>query len=214
MRGTWTKTALLLTALALPATMLPAQPTNQKAPESAVQCAPGGKGHFGKLDLSAEQRKQLRSLKMDARDQAAVIRHDQSLTREQKAARLRELRKSTREQSKAVLTPEQREQVKSRRMGRHGRMAEELGLTPDQRSKVKDAVRSGRLQRRAILQDSSLTNDRKLAELKRIRKSTRTQLASILTPEQMEQWQQMRQHRGHRGHGRHRGHRHPGLEMR
>jgi len=200
--------ALLVTALALPATMLPAQPTGQTAPKSASQCAPEAKGHFGKLQLTAEQKKQLRAIRMEARDRAAIIRHDQNLSLEQKAAKLRELRKSTREQRMAVLTPEQREQMKAMRAGRRGQMAKELGLTPDQRSKVKETVQSARQQRKSVLNDGSLSEEQKLAQLKQIRVSTKTQLASILTPEQLDKWQQMRQHRGHRGHG------HQGMDMR
>jgi len=208
MRGNWMTRALLVTALALPATMLPAQPTGQTAPKSASQCAPEAKGHFGKLQLTVEQKKQLRAIRTDARDRAAIIRHDQNLTMEQKAAKLRELRKSTREQRKGVFTPEQREQMKAMRAGRRGRMANELGLTTEQRSKVKETVQSARQQRKSVLNDSSLSDEQKLAQLKQIRISTKTQLASILTPEQLDKWQQMRQHRGHRGYGHH------GTEMR
>jgi protein CpxP len=203
MRGNWTKIALLFTALTLPATILPAQQAAQKAPEKAMQCAPGGKGHYGNLQLTPGQKKQLRELRMETRDRAAIIRSDKTLTQEQKAAKLRELRRSSREKRQAVLTPEQREQVKQMRASRRGQMAKELGLTPEQQGKLRETMKAGRQQRRAVLQNSSLTDNQKLAQLKQIRQATRTQMASILTPEQLAKWQQMRQHHGHGPHGPH-----------
>lgn len=198
MHGRWTKSALLLMALTLPVTVLSAQQRSQPAEQAAAQTAPAANASATRPQLTVAQKRQIRYLRRTARDQAAIIRHDRSLTPEQKARRLRELRASTREKVKAVLTPEQREQIKQMRAARRHRMAEELGLTAEQRGKLRQLARSTRHQRRSVLNDGSLTNDQKLAKLRQIRQLAKTQLASILTPEQMAKMRQMRRQRGHR----------------
>jgi Spy/CpxP family protein refolding chaperone len=198
MRGRWTKNALLLMALTLPVIALPAQQVNQPPAEPAAQSAPAAQAPAGRPQLSLEQKKQLRKLRFDARDQAAVIRHDPALTPEQKAQKLQELRLQTREQMRAVLTPEQQAQFEEMRATRRQRMADELGLTQDQRSKLKDLKQSVRQQRQSVLNDSSLSNAQKRAQLKQIRQSAKSQLATILTPDQLAKMQQMRRERGHR----------------
>ncbi len=64
-----------------------------------------------------------------ARDQAAIIRNDQTLTAEQKQAKLKALRASTREQMKSVLTPEQQKAFADRRAAAKANFAAKLGLT-------------------------------------------------------------------------------------
>jgi len=192
MRASWRKNALLLMALTLPVTALPAQQVNQA--ELAAQAADAV---AGRPQISPEQRQQMRELRRGARDQAAIIRHDQTLSPEQKEQKLHELRATTREKMKAVLTPEQQAQIKQMRASRRERVADKLGLTQDQRGKLKELAKSTRAQRRSVLNDSSLSNDQKRAQLAQIRESAKVQRASILTPEQLAQMQQMRRHGRH-----------------
>jgi Spy/CpxP family protein refolding chaperone len=150
------------------------------------------------VQLSAEQKQQLHELRATARDQAAIIRNDQSLTEAQRQAKLKELRANTRQQMKSVFTPEQQQAFAARRSAHQSAMASKLGLTADQQSKMKELFQSARQQRQQVLANSGLTNEQKAAQLAQLRQSNKSQMATILSPEQMQQWQQMREHRGHK----------------
>jgi len=195
------KNTVLLLGMTLAGTALLAQQTTPEAAPATSQAAvaPGATGTTGALQLTVEQKKQMRELHLSARDQAAIIRHDQSLTADQKLAKLKALRASTREQMKAVLTPAQQTVMADRRAARQAKVAAKLGLTPDQQSKLKELFVSNRQQRQAVLANASLSNEQKLTQLSEIRATNKAQLSSILTPEQLAQFRQMR--RAHR-HGR------------
>jgi Spy/CpxP family protein refolding chaperone len=202
MHGTWMKNTVLLLGMTLAGTALLAQQTTPDATSPATSqatVAPGAASKTGALQLTVEQKKQFHELRRSARDQAAIIRHDQSLTGDQKMAKLKALRASTREQMKAVLTPAQQTAFAERRAAHQAKVAAKLGLTADQQSKLKELFVSSHQQREAVLTNASLSNDRKLAQLSQIRQTKKAQLAMILTPEQMAKFQQMR--REHR-HGR------------
>ena len=199
MRGTWIKNSVLLLGITFGGMALLAQqetaPAVQPAPETTTQSTTAP---TGKMQLSAEQKQQLRSLRTSMRDQAAIIRHDQTLTAEQKAAKLKELRASTREQMKSVLTPAQQQAFAARRTARKTNFAAKVGLTTDQQAKLKSLFQSTHQQRQAVLNNTALTNEQKQAQLSQIRQTSQTQLATILTPEQMAKFHQMRRKRAHK----------------
>jgi Spy/CpxP family protein refolding chaperone len=132
-------------------------------------------------------------LRSAARDQAAIIRNDQTLTAEQKQSKLKELHASTREQMKSVLTADQQKAFAARREA----FAAKLGLTTEQQSKMKDLFASTRQQRQAVLTNSALSNEQKQAQLSQIRQTSKAQLATILTPEQLAKMQQARKMHHH-----------------
>jgi Spy/CpxP family protein refolding chaperone len=199
----WIQNTLLMLGMGLASAALFAQQTGQTAaapaPEISAQSATTTAD--GKLNLSPEQKKQMREMRMSARDQAAIIRHDSKLTSEEKFAKLHELRAATREKMKAILTPEQQQAWATRREAHRAEMAAKLGLTDEQQGKLKDLFKSTREQRKSVLNSTTLTNDQKLAQLKQIRETTKTQLSTILTPDQMQKFREMRKgHRhGHKG---------------
>jgi Spy/CpxP family protein refolding chaperone len=203
MNGTWMKNTVLLLAMTLSGAALLAQPATPPAtqPDAATQSASGTTGTAAKVQLTAEQKKQLRELRMSARDQAAIIRNDQKLTAEQKQDKLKQLRASTREQMKSVLTPAQQTALADRHAARHARVAAKLGLTAEQQSKLMDLFRSTHQQRESVLKDASLSNEQKQAQLSQIRQSSKAQLATILTPEQLAKFHEMRKAHRHRGRG-------------
>ena len=129
------------------------------------------------------------------RDQAAIIRHDQTLTAEQKAAKLKELRASTREQMKSVLTPAQQQTFADRRAARKAHFAAKLGLTRGSADQIEELFQSNSPAAPGRADQPSLTNEQKQAQLSQIRQSSQAQLATILTPEQLVKFQQMRRKR-------------------
>jgi Spy/CpxP family protein refolding chaperone len=192
MRKTWIKSTVLLLGMSLGATALLAQQTATPAPDATTQSSASS---AAKPQLTAEQKKQLRGLRATAHDQAAIIRNDQTLTAEQKQAKLKELRANTRQQMKSVLTPEQQTAFAQRRGTRKAKIVAKLGLTPDQQSKMKALFLSNRQQRETVLKNASLTNEQKQAQLSQIRQASKTQMATILSPQQLVKFQQMRRMR-------------------
>ena len=194
MRRVWIKNTVLMLGMTLSSAALLAQQPAAPVPETTT---PSAASVTAKAQLTAEQRKQLRELRASARDQAAIIRNDQTLTNEQKQAKLKALRASTHQQMKSVLTPEQQKAFADRRAADRARIAAKLGLTADQQSKLKDLASSNRQQRQGVLKNASLTNEQKQAQLSQIRQASQAQLAAILTPQQLEQFHQMRAMHGH-----------------
>ena len=190
---------MLLLGMGLASAGLQAQQAEQtpsQAPQASAQSPSTSTDAAGKLNLSPEQKKQLHELRLSARDQAAIIRNDQKLTAEEKTAKLKELRAGMREQMKAVLTPDQQKVWAERRAARQAEFAAKLGLTADQQSKLKDLFRSTREQRESVLNSTTLTNEEKATQLKQIRETAKSQLATILTPDQLQKFREMRkQHR-------------------
>ncbi len=196
MRRIWIKNAVLMVGMTLGSAALLAQQATAPSPatpnQSAASATGNGSSVTGKTQLTAEQKKQLKDLRNSARDQAAIIRNDQTLTAEQKQVKLKALRASTREQMKSVLTPEQQKVMADRRATAKAKFAEKLGLTTDQQSKLQALRSSTRQQRQAVLKNASLSNEQKQAQLSQIRQATQAQLATILTPEQLEKFHQTR----------------------
>ncbi|MBE9019102.1 P pilus assembly/Cpx signaling pathway, periplasmic inhibitor/zinc-resistance associated protein [Chroococcidiopsis sp. CCALA 051] len=93
------------------------------------------------------------------------------LTQEQRD-KIAEIRRNTRTQIEAVMTPAQREQLKT--------------------------VRESRQRRREALASLNLTPEQK-TKMQQIRQSAKSQFDAVLTPQQQQQLQQMRQERGWKG---------------
>jgi Spy/CpxP family protein refolding chaperone len=202
MLSKWIQSTVLMLGVGLASAGVFAQQTGQTATSQAPQVSAqsASTDTAGKLNLTPEQKKQLRELHQTARDQAAIIRHDNKLSAEEKMAKLHELRAATRDKMKTVLTPEQQQAWAARREARRAKMAAKLGLTDDQQSKLKDLFQSAREQRKGVLTSATLTNEEKLAQLKQLRETQKAQLATILTPDQMQKFREMR--KGHHQHGR------------
>jgi Spy/CpxP family protein refolding chaperone len=63
------------------------------------------------LNLNAEQRKEMKSINMEFKNQAKVIRDDKSLTQEQQKQQVKSLHAKRQEKVKAILTPEQKQKM-------------------------------------------------------------------------------------------------------
>jgi Spy/CpxP family protein refolding chaperone len=154
------------------------------------------------LNLTADQKAQLNSIRESERDQLRAVHNDQSLTQEQKKAKARSIREASHQQLQGILTPQQQQSLKSSRQGRlehgHGPGGDDaLNLTADQKSQIKSIHQSASDQVNAIKNDSTLTPDQKEAKIKSIHQNAMQQVSALLTPEQREK---MHDHgRGRRG---------------
>jgi len=78
-------------------------------------------------------------------------------------------------------------------------MTQQLNLTSDQQAQIKPILESEQQQSQAVRQDSSLSEQDRMAKMKQIRETTASQIKPILTADQQAKWEQMMSHRGQRG---------------
>jgi Spy/CpxP family protein refolding chaperone len=73
-----------------------------------------------KLNLSADQTAKLTPIFADRDQKFQALMQDQSLTQDQRHAQMKAIRENTQQQLSSVLTPDQMQQLKSMKHGRHG----------------------------------------------------------------------------------------------
>jgi protein CpxP len=198
MKGTTIKLAGLGLGLILTAGAALAQDASGTAAPAAPATAASqnAPAEQNKLGLTADQKQKLRDIRTQARDRAAIINKDASLTPEQKQQQLQALHEQTKQQTNAVLTPEQQAQFAQKREQHMDKMKQSLGLNDQQVQQLKDLQSQTRTQREQVLNDKSLTQDQKAAKLADIRTNHDVQLKTILTPDQLAKFQKARGHRG------------------
>lgn len=96
--------ALLLTCGAPMLTR--AQDTTQDPAQT--QAAPGGEKRGPELNLTDDQKAQMKKIHQDEKAQVEAINNDASLSADQKQAKIRAIRRDTRRLTDGVLTPEQK----------------------------------------------------------------------------------------------------------
>ncbi len=184
----------------------PAPGTNQGNPSVNAGPRHGWGGHRGMgrrmlrgLNLSDSQKQQLKPIFEQQHQQMQALRNNNSLTPEQKKTQAQQIRQNTMTQVNGILTPEQQQQLKQQRQAWAGKTAQRLNLSEAQKTQMQSIFQQHRAEMQAVQQDSTLTAEQKQAKRQQIREEMRSQLNSVLTPEQQQQWQQMREHRRGRG---------------
>ncbi len=145
-------------------------------------------GIYDQLGLTPDQKTKLDAIRKDARDQMKAVFADKSLTREQKFAKLGEIRKNEKGQINQILTPDQqaklKDLIKAKMEAREKRFAEYLGLTADQEAQIKAIHQDAYNQIKAVKADTTLTPDQRMAQMKQIRATMHDKIMAVLTPEQ------------------------------
>ena len=192
-----------------------------------AQTTPGEKGHghkkeqkmaFDDLNLTADQKSRLQSIREDFKKGMTDLKNNNSLSAEEKQARRKTLHEQFRSQSEAVLTPAQKDQMAKKKAewksthkegvkGKGDRMAkgkgfergkkmqEELGLTSEQQQKVSSIHSEFRPKFEALRNDNSLNKDQKKEKMRQLMQQQQEQMKSVLTPEQVQKMQNMHQQR-------------------
>lgn len=161
---------------------------------------PGMQRMLEQLNLSDDQKAQLKTLRDQQRQDIQALRIDQSLTADQRRTQMQAVHQQFRTKMQGILTAEQQKQLQQMRRARGGPMAR-LNLTDEQKARMKPILEQQRQQMQAIRNDSSLSAQDRQQKMRDLRQNTRSQMRSILTPEQQQQLEQMRQNRR----GRHEG---------
>ena len=177
---------------------------------------------FDDLNLSADQKARLQSIREDHKKQLDELKNNSSFSAEQKQARRKELYQQFRSQMESVLTPAQKEQMKKnksewkekrkeakkdfkkgdRNKNTQGRglkrgrdVQKELGLTSDQQQRMQQVRSDFRNKFSSLRSDNSLTQEQKKAKMQELTKQQQSAMKSILTPEQIEKMQSQRKQR-------------------
>ena len=114
--------AFLLVGTFAPATFAQNGTQDQAAPPAASQPAARahehGKNPFAGLNLSDDQKAQIKKIHEESRAKREKVMADSSLSDAAKQEKAKEIRHAAKEQARNVLTPEQREQLKANRSAR------------------------------------------------------------------------------------------------
>ena len=119
----FTKTVLTVAGLLALGTFAPhafaqSGQEQQTNPPAAAQPTPGMHKHggamFADLNLTDDQKAQIKKIREDAKAKADAVKADTTLSDADKKARFREIRKSAMTESRKVLTAEQRAQLKEK----------------------------------------------------------------------------------------------------
>lgn len=198
------KKLFLFTTVVFLAIASSAQVSRKTAPNQKVysdSMSAHNKVMMDELNLTADQKSQMKTIQENTKQQREAIKNDASLTQDEKRAKMKDLQKSHSQKVNSILTPDQQAKrsayiqkmkangkMHGKQSGFHhdrkGNMMTNLNLTPDQKTQMKALSESNKQQRDAIKNDVSLTQDQKKAKMKDLYKSQSEKMDSILTPEQ------------------------------
>ncbi|MEO8820041.1 MAG: hypothetical protein ABI374_04305 [Ginsengibacter sp.] len=86
--------------------------------QTQTEPSPHQKGMMNQLNLTPDQKSQMKTLHQDMKQQRESIMSDQSLTADQKKQKMKEFRKSQQEKVNGILTPDQQQKMKELRKQR------------------------------------------------------------------------------------------------
>jgi len=111
-------TGLLLAGTFAPTAFAQSATQDESAPPAASQPAPRAHEHradrFAGLNLTDDQKAQMRKIHEDAKAKADSVKADSSLSEADKQLKLKSIHRAAMKQAHALLTPEQREQLKAK----------------------------------------------------------------------------------------------------
>lgn len=150
------------------------------------------------LNLSSEQQDKISTVNKDFKVKIDAVKENSSLTGDVKRDRINELSKQKKEQILSVLTPEQqtkwkesREKRKDNSKTKSGRFdrkdnnrMKDLNLTEDQKTKMQALKKDFRSKMQVLRDDNSQSKEDKAKKRKELADAHKSQIESILTPEQ------------------------------
>jgi Spy/CpxP family protein refolding chaperone len=185
----------------------------------------GGRQGFGgrgeRIHYTPAQRTQVMAINKEYRQKAADLFNQDNSTLKQYKAGLLALQKEKRDKLAALLTPQQKTEIATRRkrmdenrqvmeVARLERLKLRLNLSDDQIAKIKAGQENLRSQFKAIHENESLLPQQKMEQMKTLMAKRNDTYKSVLTPEQYSQFEKMHHRPG--GGGGFRGHRFGGSD--
>lgn len=154
---------------------------------------------FNKLDLTDDQKAQVKTLNENFKQQMQDLHKDTSLSAGDFKDKRMALIKEQKEKVNAILTPAQRKQMDDlehefakgkkgeKQGGRFDEMTKNLNLTPEQSAKMKDLSAELKNSMQSIHENTTLSKDEKKEQMQSLMKKHKTDMENLLTDEQKEQ---------------------------
>lgn len=171
------------------------------------------------VHYTPEQRKQVMAINKDYRQKTEDLYKQDNITLRQYKAGLIALQKEKKTKLQALLTPQQKDEIASRRkqmsenvqvmaVARLERLKLRLSLSDDQVAKIKASQENLHSQFKAIHENDNLLPQEKREQVKTLMTTRNETLKSVLTPDQYTKFQRMSHHRpgGYRQEGSWQGH--------
>ncbi len=167
------------------------------------------------MGLSAEQQAKIKPILETNFKEMQALHADKNLTRQQRQAKMQELRVKLHDQIKPLLTPEQNSKVAGMwtarghrgkmgncrmKAGHQGkdfrmdpskhlaRMTTCMGLSAEQQAKIKPIIEENYQQKQAVFADKTLTRDQRRAKMQELRGQLHEKIKPLLTPEQLKKF--------------------------
>jgi len=164
------------------------------------------KKQLANLNLSEEQKGQLKSLNEEHHKKMEELKKQDNITVKESRDRMEKLRKEHHEKFQALLTPEQKAQIEKNKEVQKARMDEMnkkrgeklktvLGLSDEQSAKMETNRKQMGEKMRAIREDKSLSDEQKKEKTKELMKQQKENMKSILTEEQLKKLKESRDHK-------------------
>lgn len=155
------------------------------------------------LNLTEDQKAQLKKVHQEYGAKIKAIKDNDQLTQGDARKQIAALHEAQKAASEKVFTEEQKAKLKDMQEQRRGRMKEEaaanvarmqvrLGLTEAQVAKVKAEQAGMQSKMQALRNNKDLSKEQKKEQIQALMKAHKTNMASILTPEQQQKMQQGR----------------------
>ncbi len=159
-----------------------------------------------KLNLTEAQRQQMKSINMDFKNRLQELKKNDNMTVKEFNAKKEALMQERKQKTQALLTAEQKNQMKQfkkehsdKREIESGKRIEKmqinLGLSNDQVAKMKAQKEIYKSRTEAIKNNQSTGNERKKEQLKALREERKNSFKSFLTPEQLQKLEAMKNKR-------------------
>lgn len=169
------------------------------------------------LGLTKEQQEKIKPILAEEYGQLEALRGNDTLNRDERRTRLRQLNESTYEKVKPLLTPLQQqkhdemkkmigENRAKKRKTRPGPSPEEntpekrlsrltlyLGLTPEQQVKIKPILEEEYAQLESFRGNDTINREQRRVKLQALNESTYEKIKPVLTPEQQKKHNEIRQ---------------------
>jgi Spy/CpxP family protein refolding chaperone len=171
-----------------------------------------------KLNLSEDQKTQLKAIHEDHRKQMEDLKKNEGITVKERNEKKKAIQEQHKAKMESLLTAEQKEKMEqmrkdakegkenrkpfAKRSGHHKQRGEQmksaLGLTDDQSKKLDAANADFAAKAKAIRENQSLTAEQKKEQYKNLSKERQDYTKSILTKEQIEKMESLKSKRQHK----------------
>ena len=161
---------------------------------------------MNQLNLTDAQKQQTKSINDDYRNQLKELEKSDNITLKDYRSKKASIEQERKSKFQALLTTDQKnkiiqakkdrsEKMKMMAQKRMEKMKTDLNLTDDQVAKMQAQRESSMEQRKAIRENSSLSEEQRKAQLMDLRKSNHDSMNNILTADQLKKKEELRNNR-------------------